>query len=137
MIPSNRRSFELISIQELSGPNVRKKNLDEGLEFSKMLRAGNLNWGRSYLITTITIAYLSQSAHKLPQWSQRIIARVSPSSWLSQVGLEAVASPFHSPDERLSTWSLSNTQSEARLSHRTGSLRHSEGSLWGQTKVFE
>ena len=89
------------------------------------------------LSNSTTITYLSQSAHKLPQWSQRIIARVSPSSWLSQVGLEAVASPFHSPDERLSTWSLSNTQSEARLSHRTGSLRHSEGSLWGQTKVFE
>lgn len=28
----------------------------------------------------------SQSAHRLPQWSHRMMARVSPSSWFSQVG---------------------------------------------------
>ena len=64
---------------------------------------------------------LSQSAHRLPHSIHRMMAGVSPSSWLSHVGRGWPWVPFglltHSPDVNLSTWSWFNTHSEANDNH--------------------
>ena len=76
---------------------------------------------------------LSHLAHKLPQLSQRMIASVSPSSWLWQVGLSGPPTPPpRSPLLRRSTWSLSSTQRAATAGHKCHILYliPSSGILW-------
>ena len=64
---------------------------------------------------------LSQSAHRLPQSKHKMIAGVSPSSWLSQVGRGCPWVPLglltHSPEVRRSTWSWFRTHREASANH--------------------
>ena len=72
----------------------------------------------------------SQSAQRLPQVSHRMMASVSPSSWLSHVGRSCAAPPPQSPLLSPSTWSRSSTQSAATASHTLGLRIPSSGLRW-------